>query len=299
MTAPDFRGAGSTSVIVTAFGPDTRLADVVVSALRQADHIVVVDNTPLGVRGAESLLKPSERVRILRTGRNLGLAGALNRGLAESDPDASTFLLLDQDSVLPDDLVARLATRLAEDPRIAIAAPAPWDTTENRYLDPRTSSRAQVADLPVVITSGMLVRRAAFDEAGPFREDFFVDCVDQDFCLRVRRAGWRVVQDRSTLLPHSLGETTWHGWGPLKLRATHHPTWRLYWVARNGVVLAREHARREPLWAATTVALLGYWALTVLLFEPPRRDRLAHLARGARDGWRGRTDPSYLPADAR
>jgi len=282
--------------VVTAFRPDDRLAAVVRSAAAQCARVVVVDNTPQGEPGAQALGMAGDRVTIERPGRNLGLAAALNRGVALAG-DADTLLLLDQDSAAPDRLVERLGTHLVRD-RIGIAAPVPWDATAGRYLDPRAARRPLVADLPVVITSGMLVRRAVLDAVGPFREDFFVDCVDQDFCLRARRAGWRVVQDRSVHLPHSLGDTRWRGW-PLRLRSTQHPTWRLYWAARNTMVLAREHWRREPAWVATTVALLGYVAVTVALFEPPRRTRLARMARGVRDGWTGRTDDSQRPGGPR
>lgn len=299
--------------LVTAFRPDERLAAVVRSAAEQCAGVVVVDNTPPGEPGAEPLLAglrstaaddadqaPSAGtgpVRVERSGRNLGLAGALNLGLTLAG-DADALLLLDQDSVLPAGLVAALGAHLVADATIGIATPTPWDADADRFLDPRAARRPQLADLPVAITSGMLVRRAVVDQVGAFREDFFVDCIDQDYCLRTRRAGWRVVQDRDVRLPHSLGETRWRRFGPVRLRSTQHPTWRLYWAARNGVVLARESWRREPLWVATSLALLGYVAMTVLLYEPPRAARLARMARGARDGWSGRTDPAQRPGGA-
>ncbi|HEY0216256.1 MAG TPA: glycosyltransferase [Cellulomonas sp.] len=293
MTAP--RGPATTvAAVVTAFRPDARLREVVRSAAEQADVVVVVDNTPLGEPGTDALPEVATHARVLRPGTNLGLAAALNLGVADAGR-SDAVLLLDQDSVLPDGLVAALTARLAADPTIGVACPLPWDADADRPLDPRATHRPELADLPVAITSGMLVRRAALDGAGSFREDFFVDCVDQDFCLRVRRAGWRVVQDARVRLPHSLGETRWRGVGPLRLRSTSHPTWRLYWTARNGTVLARESWRREPVWAATSLALQTYVAVTVLLFEPPRLRRLRTLAHGARDGWAGRTDPRMRP----
>ena len=284
--------------MLTAYVPDERLRDVVASAAAQCAQVIVVDNTPARLRGAGALLDAAPGLTIVRSGENVGLAAALNRGIERADPGADVLLLLDQDSAVPDELVSTLRALLDADPAIVIATPAPWDEVTHRYLDPRASRRAEVADLAVAITSGMVIRRSALSDVGPLRSDFFVDCVDQDLCLRMRRHGWRVVQDRRVLLPHSLGDTRWHGWGPLRLRATHHPTWRLYWVARNGVILARENWRAEPAWSAVSLGLLVYWAVTVLLFEPPRRSRLHALVRGALDGWAGRTDPTRLPRGA-
>ncbi|WP_182111765.1 glycosyltransferase [Actinotalea sp. JY-7876] len=283
--------------VVTAFRPDERLAEVVRSAADQCDRVLVVDNTPTGEPGAQDRIGDIAGVQVERSGRNLGLAGALNLGSGLSR-DAWALLLLDQDSALPAGAVAALARHLEREPAIGVATPVPWDAGAGRYLDPRAARRPELADLVVAITSGMLVRRTVLDAVGPFREDFFVDAIDQDFCLRVRRAGFRVVQDRTVPLPHSLGETRWRGWGPLRLRSTQHPTWRLYWAARNAVVLARENWRREPVWVATSLALLGYVALTVLLFEPPRAARLRAMAHGLADGWAGRTDPAQRPGGA-
>lgn len=282
------------AAVVTAFRPDERLTAVVESAARQCALVVVVDNTPAGEPGADALLASAPTVVVDRSGVNLGLAGALNRGVARIG-EADAFLLLDQDSVVPDALVERLASHLHDSPGIGVATPTPWDADAGRFLDPRAARRAPLADLPVAITSGMLVRASTLAAVGPFREDFFVDSIDQDFCLRVRRGGARVVQDRTVLLPHSLGDTRWRGWGPFRLRSTSHPTWRLYWAARNALVLARENWRKEPVWVLTSLALLGYVAVTVLLFEPPRGARLRTMVHGARDGWAGRTDESQRP----
>jgi len=274
------------------------LRTVVGQASGQCGQVVVVDNTPVGRPGAQDILPPRPGLVLLRVGENAGLSSALNRGVRLADPGADTLLLLDQDSAIPDGLVVTLRDHLDRDGGIGIATPAPWDVDAGRYLDPLAAARPPVGDVRFAITSGMLVRRRALDDVGALRTDFFVDCVDQDLCLRMRRRGWRVVQDRRVRLPHTLGQARWHGWGPLRLRASHHPTWRLYWAARNGVVLVRENWDREPLWSAASIAHLCYWAFAIAVFEPPRRLRLATLLHGCRDGWAGRTDLRQLPGGA-
>jgi rhamnosyltransferase len=278
------------TAVVTWFRPNAEAIEGVRDALRQCDSVVVVDNTPAG----EPALDAPPGVQLLRPGRNVGLAAALNLGLAQVPAAADAVLLLDQDSRLPADLVARLTAHLQQ-PAVGAAAPAPWDAAQGRYLDPRTGARPVVADLPVVITSGLLVRRKALADVGTLREDFFVDAVDLDLCLRLRRAGWRVRQDRNVRLPHRLGETQWHRVLGIAVRSSHHPTWRLYSGARNSAALTREHAGHEPRWAATNALLLAYWLLTVAAFEPPRAVRVRWFVRGLADGWRGRRPRIALP----
>jgi rhamnosyltransferase len=281
------------TAIATAYHPDDRLLAVVEAARASCVEVLVVDNTP---GGADLLDRPlPDGVRVLRAAGNLGLAGALNLGLREVGPGSDAVLLLDQDSVLTGDLVARLAEHLA-DPTIAAAAPAPWDAVRQSFIDPRTALRPDVADRDAVITSGMVVRRSVLDDLGGFRDDFFVDCVDQDFCLRLRRTGLRIVQDKRVKLPHSLGEVREHRFLIGHVRVTHHPRWRLYWVIRNGVLLVKENLRSAPVWSLTSVLIMVRWALLTALYEQPRGARLRAMWHGLRDGLKGRTSAEYLPA---
>ena len=48
----------------------------------------------------------------------------------------------------------------------------------------------------------MMTRRAVFDEAGGFDEAFPIDFNDVDYCLRVRRAGYRIVYTPHARLYH-------------------------------------------------------------------------------------------------
>lgn len=281
------------TAIATAYHPDQRLLAVVEAARASCVEVLVVDNTP----GGADLLRGElpEGVRVLRPAGNLGLAGALNLGVREMAPGSDAVLLLDQDSVLSGELVGLLAAHLA-DPTIGAAAPAPWDAARESFIDPRTVLRPEVADRDAVITSGMVVRRSLLEEVGGFREDFFVDCVDQDFCLKLRRTGMRIVQDKRVKLPHSLGEVREHRFLIGHVRVTHHPKWRLYWVIRNGVLLVKENLRRSPVWCLTSVLIMVRWALLTALYEKPRGARLRAMWHGLRDGLKGRTSADHLPA---
>jgi rhamnosyltransferase len=289
------------AAVATAFHPDERLTAVVEAALKSCSRVVVVDNTPGGEASSAAPLGELPGVTVLGDGRNRGLAAALNAGVAEltaPETDAPDFVLfLDQDSVLTEELVLGLAAHFDE-PGVGIAAPAPWDEQSGRYYEPGTESGPDVADRDAVITSGMLVRCTVLEQVGPFRTEFFVDHVDNDFSLRVRAAGHRIVRDKRHKLAHSLGQRNQHKVPGVSVASSRHPTWRLYWIARNGTVLIREHRRDAPAWSRNTGAYLIWWFLLRTLIEPPRGPRAVAMLRGFRDGLRGRTDLRYLPPGA-
>lgn len=276
--------------VTTWFHPGEEALAGVQDALRECDLVVVVDNTPGDGASLRHRL-PSEVV-YLGGGRNRGLAGALNEGVRRLPPAVDIVLVLDQDSRMPAGMVASLLGHLSV-PGVALAAPAPWDEVEGRLVEPRAVHGRSVARVDVVITSGMLLRRDVLESLGLFREEFFVDGVDQDLCLRLRRAGWAVVQDRTVLLGHRLGALRWHRVLGFAVRASHHESWRLEGAACNSTVLIREHFRTSPRWAAVGVCQLVYWFLTVLAFEPPRLRRAALFLRGVRHGARSATSPAF------
>ena len=286
-----------TAAVVTAYHPDERLAAVVESALLSCEFVVVADNTPGDAPSlADKLADP--RVRVLRSGRNRGLAAALNAGLAELPAEAAAVLFLDQDSVLPPELVAGLVAQLAEDPRIGVVGPTPVDADTGGRYERMADRYAAVDDRPSIITSGMLVRRSCFAAVPGFREDFFVDCVDSDFCLRVRRTGSRVVRDAALVLPHSVGSGRDHRLGPLSVRVLHYPAWRHYWIARNGLVLSREYFGTERSFVLTNALFTARWLLVTTLFDDRRRSSVPALLRGLLDGLTGRVSRRHLPAGA-
>jgi rhamnosyltransferase len=288
---------GPIAAVVTAYHPDGRLAQVVEAALRSCALVIVADNTPAAsASAAEKLDQPN--VRVLRSGRNLGLAAALNLGLRELPDDAAAVLFLDQDSVLPPDLVAGLAEHL-RDPAVGVVGPAPVDAEKGGQYETLSVLHGDVSDRYSVITSGMLVRRSCFATVPAFREDFFVDCVDIDFCLRLRRAGVRIVRDKNLVLPHSIGDGRDHRLlFVLPVRVLHYAAWRHYWVARNGMVLTREHWRALPGFALINALFMARWLAATAAFEPERRTHVPAILKGLRDGLSGRTDASYLPPGA-
>jgi rhamnosyltransferase len=286
------------AAVATAYHPDERLGAVVASALGACQRVIVVDNTPDGTPSAAAGLA-DERITVLRFGENLGLAGGLNAGVAALPADAEAVLFLDQDSVLPEGLVPALTALLESDPKIGIAAPTPWDPAHDAGYDSVAGLRAEVSDRTNVITSGMLVRRRALEQAGSFREEFFVDFVDIDFCLRVRHAGWRIVQDQRLRLPHSLGDRREHRLGPVRLLVVHHPTWRQYWILRGASALGRENLLREPVFSLKSAAFAASWLWRTAFFADDRAAQTSAAVRGVLDGLLGRVSRRYLPKGAR
>ena len=96
--------------------------------------------------------------------------------------------------------------------------------------------------------SFMLARREALDSAGIFDERFFVYSEEVDLCLRIKRAGWRVVHLPSMTIVHHAGKA---GFSP-RVAAQDAYARRQYldknagWIERVLVLGRTEPSLRDP-----------------------------------------------------
>ncbi|GAB0116970.1 glycosyltransferase family 2 protein [Acidisoma sp. 7E03] len=76
-----------------------------------------------------------------------------------------------------------------------------WQEDGSRTLGYNATLPA-VRDFSAVTAACMMMRRAVFDEVGGYDEKFVVGFNDTDLCLRVGRAGYKIIYDGRTVLYH-------------------------------------------------------------------------------------------------
>ena len=76
-----------------------------------------------------------------------------------------------------------------------------WEGDGSRTLG-YNASLTSVRDFSAVTAACMMMRIEVFDEVGGFNEAFVVGFNDTDLCLRLRRAGYKVLYDGRTVLFH-------------------------------------------------------------------------------------------------
>jgi rhamnosyltransferase len=198
-----------------------------------------VDNGSNAVSlGVLESLEHEPEITVERLGENRGLGYALNRGVQRAQQMGCAWLLtMDQDSVVDGCLIEAYRTAIDEDPSRACLTPR--ITTNGRGKD------AVGGTISYAITSGNLVRVNVFDEIGLYDEGFFVDYIDFDFCLRVRRAGYAVHRVPTALMQHQLGDSIDLPQGVRKYYARHSSV-RRYYMYRNFMYMAERYVFEFP-----------------------------------------------------
>jgi rhamnosyltransferase len=288
--------------IYVTYHPDRKFSERLAQIVPQVDHIIIVDNH-----------SNSEAVQMLRTlcievngelienEENRGVATALNQGIRRAIelgyPWAITF---DQDSWPDQNLVKTLCETYANYPERwkvkLVGSNYRSSVTGRPFLNFKNITSSFFVESAVVITSGALMCIRAYEEVGPFRDDFFIDLVDHEYCLRIRSYGYKVLISRKALITHHLGNESFHRflWGQV---CYNHSPLRKYYMTRNCLMTFRLYGYKEPYWVVRRFGGMFKEVFLIILFEREKWEKLRAMLLGvwhAASGHMGRLQSNTL-----
>jgi len=158
-------------------------------------EVIVTDNG--STDGTQAMLKQKfENVILLDNRANLGFTVANNKGLRIAKGRYS--VLLNDDTYLTEDSLSQIVRFMDSDPKIGVCGP--------RLLNPDGSIQSQGSilqrhvwktrsprNVPMVIGACFFIRTSMIEEIGMLDENLFFYNDDIDYCLRARKAGYKVV----------------------------------------------------------------------------------------------------------
>lgn len=273
------------AVVVTYF-PDAEFGERVMRVVQQTATVVIVDNGSSGQ--LKQMLKGlrEKRIILIENETNRGVAVALNIGMAWARKHAFAWCLtFDQDTIPDMDMVSQMGRSffaLKDPERAAVLAPCYREPSEDQ-ADPLSGA---FEEKKVLITSGSLCSVALCAEIGPFREAFFIDLVDFEYCLRARRKGFKVCQLQKCLMTHFVGRITRHWVLGRKISVYNHPPFRWYFICRNHWILITEYLPHDARWSLLGMRNLLQMLLAMTVFEKQRLRRWRFVWLGLWDGIR-------------
>jgi GT2 family glycosyltransferase len=198
-------------------------------------EVIVVDNG--STDGSMELVRQSyPNTRLIRNELNTGYALANNQGLAIST--GRYLLLLNSDTVVQAHALALLVEFMDSHPAAGACGPLlrypDGRLQRSCYSDPSPRSNiarmlgldvlfpktrlfgnqyygfdhAHTAPVDAMLGAALLVRREAMERVGVLDEELRLHFNDFDWCLRIRKAGWRVYFVHEAEIVHHLQATT-------------------------------------------------------------------------------------------
>lgn len=290
--------AGEVGAVIVFYHPDSACIERANRVGRMC-RCVVVDNTPTGSEEDDAGRRLDPGVAYLPNGRNVGIATALNQGIAQLIANGCKFaMLFDQDSEPTEALIGELVSVLSaceqRHERVAVAGPA-YEDVRLRGVAPfvrfgyfRLKRVMPVGELPLdvdfLITSGSCINLSCWNDVGPMDDALFIDLVDTEWCMRAQARGYRVLGVPWIRMSHELGGKPIRAFGrnyPM------HSAVRHYYLFRNVVALLKR-GYVPCTWKSTEIVKLPARLLIYMLFIPDARTHVRLALRGVRHGLAGR-----------
>ena len=267
-------------------------------------RVVVVDNGSTD-GSHEAVQAAHPEVVALRVEENRGIAHGLNLGITWALERDFDYLLLLNNDIEADPAMLGELVRVAEaDPTIGCVGPKTYYWADRRRLwsaggiirfrESVTRERGmgqldrgqydRDREVPYVNGCAMLVRRKAQLETGLWDPLYYVGIEDADWCMRMRRLGYRAYYAHRALLWHRVSPTL-GGYKASRTRQT----------GRGSALFVRRFA--SP-WQKATFFLFHALAIpAAFLRELPRGNQAAAVAKlkGVLEGWREELPPPPGP----
>ena len=270
-------------------------------------RVLIVDNgsnPPL----AEDISTRFPDVKTIRLPVNLGFAGGYNAGLRIGlESDSRFFLLLNNDTLLEQDVLAKLVAEIVESDDIGLVTAKIYYAADrqriwtvganfNIFLDLKDGGENQTdrgqwdnsRDIDFAPFCAMLVRREVLEGVGLLDEEFFLYYEDMDYCRRARATGWRIRLCPSAHVLHDVSASSGGRDSPMER----------YWMAQSSGRYFRKHGRGPRLILIVPFRLASAIKMTARLLAQGKHEALRAYWNGLVIGWRtGRATTSLRRSD--
>lgn len=195
-----------------------------------SDKLILIDNSNRITTFAGN---DEKNIEYVKNDENIGLSKALNLGIRKclNNADCTHIALFDQDSIPDKNMFMRLIEELNKsDQKVVTVSPQILDV-KNKSI--KIVNETEIVD--VVITSGSLYPKQAFEKVGLMDETLFIDYIDYEWCLRAKSKGFKIVRVNGAHLYHNMGDSFIDFFGTSK--PIHTNKLRHYYIVRNQLIM--------------------------------------------------------------
>lgn len=262
--------------IITLYHPDKNVLSNIETFLNQLDILYVLDNTENPDVSTREMFSEIGKVEYKAFGGNMGIAYAMNYAL-KAVKGYDFLLTMDQDSYFLPGMMAKYKQKVEEQEKINPQKAGVYSVN----FDPRVDAVVPgCKKIDVAITSGSMIPVDIATKIGGFDENLFIDEVDNEFCYRVKKNGYDILEFPSIILKHSLGHQTFHQILGFHYNTFNHNALRKYYMTRNRIYVLRKYPEIRCWYIKKIIKDV----IKVVLVENDKKHKINYIIKGMKDG---------------
>jgi len=269
--------------VVVSYNGEHNTENTIRALLGKVGQICVIDN------GSDSLsidilrkLELQHLITLIEVGENKGIGYALNKGLSYAiDSGFKWFLSMDQDTQVSDNMVDEYVRSCNTHPNLVCLAPT-INVFGKELMFNSGNQELDAREIKYAITSGNLVKLSIIPDIGFYNEELFIDCVDFEFCLRLRDKGYKIYQIKEAVIFHQLGSEhnvpaifAWF--------YTSHSPLRRYYMYRNWGYMIKMFFSKYPIFIIKSTLIHILLICVIPFYDEKPRESLRHIYLGIKD----------------
>jgi len=293
--------------LAVLFNPTEEHVQNLLNLKRLCETIVAVDNSPKVDPQLHERMQ-SLGIDVVINANQGGIAGAFNKGIERLlEKQCDLLFTFDQDSKVAEDFFSKMIEACSHlSSPLFLMGPKIFDINVDRYIPLLIMNRFGVTLTQVtaedqgllpcssMISSGSVMSAETYRLVGSFREDYFIDQVDTEYCFRAHRKGVPLYINTAITMKHEIGKRIDRKIGFFKFIQWNYIPLRQYYSARNCIHISRLYAGGLPSAILINLITLGQ-LISVILYETNKLRKLGAMTAGVIDGLLGR----YGPIEAR
>lgn len=259
-----------------------RLKENISLIIGQVDKVVLVDNGSKNMDEVENLLTQWDNIELVKNEKNEGIALALNQIIEFGKKNGFAWgVTLDQDSVTDEHLIKNYLNFLQKHEIDKIGCLTCNIIDRNFKLHHEYRKDIEYKEIEYCITSGTLMNVEATIAVGGFDSSMFIDKVDCDICINLRRHGYKIIQIDYDGLLHEVGHARQINLGFRKWEMYNHSPFRRYYMCRNTSYLLKKYHDEYVLKMFFREL---FHTILVFVFEEKKVEKFAEGIKGFVDG---------------
>lgn len=267
--------------VVVLYNPSEAVIDNIKSYINDLDILFVVDNSDIKEVAIIETLQKNSKTHYLCNGGNQGIAHALNIGAIKSIEMGYEWLLtMDQDSSAHSNMLSEMLKYIDND----LSVITPFHA--NAY-HPYSSSSETSSFILTTMTSGNLLNLSVYANSKGFKEEFFIDYVDSEYCLQSHLNNYKIIQVNHAVLNHNLGDLKKHQFLWKHFFSTNHSPIRRYYITRNRFKIIELYQNHFPEYCNFEKSRFLVDFIIVLLYEKQKIAKFRMMFSGYLDYKRG------------